>query len=171
MTRPSPQFIATPGVDDALAFLSDAYATRLRRPRRTLEHPVAVARLLAADGQSTTVVVAGLLHDVLEDTDLGEDELRTRFGADVTALVIALTQDTAVEDYRERKAALRRQILDAGSQAATITLSDKVAKLQLRGQRPRKRRLAHYRATLEGVEGRYGRSPLSELLRELLAHW
>ncbi|HEY7622243.1 MAG TPA: hypothetical protein VH834_20905 [Solirubrobacteraceae bacterium] len=65
--RAGPQLAAIPGVEHALAFLSDAYATRLRRPGRTVEHPVAVARLLAADGQRPPVVVAGLLHDVLED--------------------------------------------------------------------------------------------------------
>jgi (p)ppGpp synthase/HD superfamily hydrolase len=128
-----------------------------------------VAQLLAAEGQPEHIVVAGLLHDVLEDTDVTEAELRFRFGSDVAVLVAALTQDTAHEAYRDRKAALRRQILDAGPQAATITIADKVTKLELAGQRPRKRRIAHYRATLEGVEERYGRAALSERLRELLA--
>jgi (p)ppGpp synthase/HD superfamily hydrolase len=138
---------------------------------RTVEHPLAVGRLLAADGQPPEVVVAGLLHDVLEDTDVAADELAARFGPDVTRLVVALTQDAALEGYRARKAALRAKVLEAGPEAAMITLADKVAKLQLMSQRPRKRRLDHYAATLEGVEERYGRSPLSALLRELLARW
>jgi (p)ppGpp synthase/HD superfamily hydrolase len=161
----------TAGVDDALAFLAQAYGSRLRRAGRTDEHPIAVGRLLAADGQPAPVVVAGLLHDVLEDTGASASEVHARFGACVARLVQALTQDASLEDYRERKAALRRRIVEAGPQAATISLADKVAKLQVARQPPRKRRMRHYRATLEDVEERYGRSPLSTRLSELLARW
>jgi hypothetical protein len=86
---------------------------RLRRAGKTVEHPIAVGELLTDDGQPPTVVVAGLLHDVLEDTDVTPAELHTRFGPDIARLVEALTQDTAILNYGERKAALRRQILDA----------------------------------------------------------
>ena len=160
-----------PGAEEAIPFLVDAYGARLRRPGRTIEHPIAVAKLLAADGHPPPVVLAGLMHDVLEDTDVTADELLGRFGSEVSRLVEALTQDTAVDDYRGRKAALRQQILDAGPQAATITVADKLAKLEVTRRPPRKRRLAHYRATLDGVEERYGRTPLADHLREELARW
>ena len=165
------QLAATPGAEEAVAFVVDAYGTRLQRPGRTVEHPIAVAGLLASQGHPAPVVMAGLAHDLLEDTDVAADELLGRFGPEVSRLVEALTQDTAIDEYRDRKAALRQQILDAGPQAATITVADKLAKLETARQRPRKRRLAHYRATLDGVEDRYGRSPLSERLREQLARW
>lgn len=171
MSRALRVLAAIPGVDAALAFVREAYEARLRRPGRTVEHPIAVGALLAAEGQDAEVVVAGLLHDVLEDTDVVERDLHVRFGADVASLVVALTQDPAVEDYRERKAALRAQVLAAGPRVATITLADKIAKLEGARRRPRKRRLAHYRATLDGVEARYGRGPLSERLRTLLSEW
>ena len=75
-------------------------------------------------------MVAGLLHDVLEDTDVAPEEVQARFGPEVARIVRALTQDPAIEDYAERKAALRRQTINAGRGAATIALADKVAKLQ-----------------------------------------
>ena len=157
--------------DAAQAFLVEAYRTRRRRPGRMAEHPIAVSRLLADDGQPAIVVVAGLLHDVLEDTDITPAELHTRFGADIARLVEALTQDTAIVKYGERKAALRRQILDADPDAAIVSLADKAAKLQSVQHRPKDRRMAHYRATLDGIEARYGRSRVSERLREQLKPW
>jgi (p)ppGpp synthase/HD superfamily hydrolase len=157
--------------DAAHAFLADAYRTRMRRSGRTLEHPIAVSDLLVDDGQPPTVVVAGLLHDVLEDTDLTSGELRERFGPEVARLVEALTQDTTIVKYRERKAALCRQILDAGPDAAVVSLADKTAKLQSADVRPKRRQLAHYAATLEGIETRYGQSRLSEHLRDQLDSW
>jgi hypothetical protein len=81
--------------DLARVVLADAYRMRLRRAGKTVEHPIAVGELLTDDRQPPTVVVAGLLHDVLEDTDVTPAELRTRFGPDIARLVEALTQDTA----------------------------------------------------------------------------
>ena len=130
-----------------------------------MDHPFAVARLLQNEGQSPALVTAGLLHDVLEDTDVTADELRERFGPEVTRIVEALTQDPSIAGYEERKAALRRQILDAGSDAATVALADKAAKIGSLRSRPKDQQLEHYRATIEGIEERYGRRPLSEQAR------
>jgi (p)ppGpp synthase/HD superfamily hydrolase len=124
-----------------------------------------VARLLREDGQPPALVTAGLLHDVLEDTEVSAGELRDRFGPEVTRIVEALTQDPSISEYRERKAALRRQIVDAGADAATVALADKAAKIASLSSRPKEGQLEHYRATLEGIEERYGRSRLSERVR------
>jgi len=157
--------------DRVRVFLADAYRMRLRRAGKTVEHPIAVGELLTDDRQPPTVVVAGLLHDVLEDTDVTPAELHTRFGPDIARVVEALTQDAAIVKYGERKAALRRQILDADPEAAIVSLADKAAKLQSLEHRPKDRRMTHYRATLDGIEARYGRSRLSERLREQLERW
>jgi (p)ppGpp synthase/HD superfamily hydrolase len=155
------------GSDDAHAFVEEAYGSRA--DDEDLDHPLAVARLLREDGQPPALVTAGLLHDVLEDTDVSAGELRDRFGAEVTGIVEALTQDPSISDYQERKAALRRQIVDAGPDAATVALADKAAKIASLSSRPEEGQLEHYRATLEGIEERYGRSPLSERVRAELA--
>jgi (p)ppGpp synthase/HD superfamily hydrolase len=149
--------------DQVLSFLSKAYG------ERPLNHPLAVAELLREARQPHRVVIAGLLHDVLEDTNVTVAEVRRRFGAPVSELVEALTEDGAIDDVRQRKAALRQQILDAGPSAATIALTDKAAKLSEPDLEVNQRRLEHYRSTLEGVERRYGHSRLSELLRRRLA--
>jgi len=116
------------------------------------------------------VIVTGLLHDVLEDTEVTADQLR-EFGPEISRWVQALTQDASITNYRSRKAALRRQILDSSPEATVVSLADKIAKLRKRSKRPPERKLEHYRATLNEIEERYGRSPLSsELLREL-ARW
>lgn len=157
--------------DPVLRLLADAYRLRLRRPGRTVEHPIAVGELLADDGQPTMVVVAGLLHDVLEDTDVTAGELRECFGSELVRVVEALTQDTAIVKYSERKAALRGQVLDAGPEAAIVSLADKTAKLQIIENRARERRMGHCRETLDGIEQRYGPSRVSEQLREQLERW
>jgi (p)ppGpp synthase/HD superfamily hydrolase len=151
------------GFEDARAFVEEAY--RSRAEDEDIDHPLAVAQLLREDGRPPVLVTAGLLHDLLEDTDISAGELRERFGPEVTRIVEALTQDPSISGYEERKAALRRQILEAGPDAATVALADKAAKIGSLRSRPKDSQLDHYRATLDGIEKRYGSSPLSERAR------
>ena len=163
--------VQIPGVEDAIRLVQDAYRTRLRRRGRAIEHPIAAARILAADGQPSPLVVAGVLHDVLEDTDVTAGELEATFGTEIADIVGALTQDPSITKYRPRKAALRAQILKAGPDAAAVSLADKIAKLQSLDKRPAERKLDHYRSTLDDIEQRWGSSHLSGLLRVQLGRW
>jgi (p)ppGpp synthase/HD superfamily hydrolase len=160
-----------PGFEEATRFVEQAYRTRLRRRGRAIDHPLAVAQLLAADGQAPPFVVAGILHDVLEDTNVTAGELDAGFGAEIAGLVVALTQDASIKKYRRRKAALRAQILEAGPDAAVISLADKAAKLMESDTRPAEPKLDHYRATLSEIEQRRGPSRIGELLRAQLSRW
>jgi GTP diphosphokinase / guanosine-3',5'-bis(diphosphate) 3'-diphosphatase len=154
---------AESGIGDARAFVEQAY--RSRSDDEEIDHALAVAQLLHQEGQAPVLVIAGLLHDVVEDTDVSAEEVRDRFGPEVARIVEALTQDPSISGYEERKAALRRQIVEAGRDAATVALADKAAKIASLHSRPRDNQFEHYRATLDAIEERYGRSPLSERAR------
>ncbi|MCD6024747.1 MAG: bifunctional (p)ppGpp synthetase/guanosine-3,5-bis(diphosphate) 3-pyrophosphohydrolase [Fibrobacteria bacterium] len=60
------------------------------------EHPFEVAKLLADFNMDTVTIVAGLLHDVAEDTLHGVTEIREEFGEEVAFLVEAVTKITAL---------------------------------------------------------------------------
>jgi (p)ppGpp synthase/HD superfamily hydrolase len=91
-------------------------------------HPVEVATLLYETGYPDHVVAAGVLHDVLENTDAERAEIEAGFGREVAGLVTALTEDDSIDDSRERKAALRLQVAKAGDEAAAVFAADKVSK-------------------------------------------
>ncbi len=55
-------------------------------------HPLLVAELLVDMQMDEKAVIAALLHDVLEDTDISENELRRKFGKTVEALVNGVTK-------------------------------------------------------------------------------
>jgi (p)ppGpp synthase/HD superfamily hydrolase len=128
-------------------------------------HPLEVGALLQRAGAPAYVVAAGVLHDAVEKADADVDELRAQFGARVTAIVLAVTDDARIVDYRERKAALRRQVSGAGHDALTVFAADKISKVrELRldspvlveqarpAGTPRQLRLDNYRACLELLE-------------------
>jgi (p)ppGpp synthase/HD superfamily hydrolase len=147
-----------------------------------VEHPFEVASLLSGAGYSDDVVASGVLHDVLESTDTPAIELEHRFGATVTALVLAVSEDTTIEDRQARKSALRAQVARGPLEAAAIFAADKLSRVrELRSpdgpDLPRDevaRKLDHYRASLSMLEWRLGRrhrlvEPLRVELEELEA--
>lgn len=92
-----------------------------------IEHALAVGELLAEHNYADEAIAAGLLHDVLESSDIGVEALRGRFGGEVVQLVEALTEDASIDDYEERKEEHRVRVATAGPLAQAIFAADKAA--------------------------------------------
>ena len=120
------------GAIAAWRFADEAHAGQLRKANQApyIHHPERVAQLTAEHGGDEAMVAAALLHDVLEDSPVEAEQLREPFGEDVTGLVVALSDDRAIDDYERRKAALREQVREAGRRAALIYACDKLANCQ-----------------------------------------
>jgi GTP pyrophosphokinase len=116
----------------ALRFARRAHLGQHRKQtdEQFVEHPIAVARLISEAGFNGSILAAAYLHDVVEKTEMEPAEIRERFGPDVAEVVDALTDDDSVEDYAERKRALRRQVLDAGRDPVLIYAADRVANMR-----------------------------------------
>ncbi len=163
----------------AVGFAVERHAGQLRSADRApfVMHPIEVGALLGQAGYADEVVAAGVLHDVLEDTDTTALELRQRFGATVAALVQAVSEDPSISDDQARKRALRTQVALGPSDAAAVFAADKVSKLRelrltLDGGPVADdvaSKLSHYWASLRVVERRLGASdPVVERLRREL---
>jgi (p)ppGpp synthase/HD superfamily hydrolase len=122
---------------------SDLATTALRFARRVhlgqhrkqtheqfVEHPIAVANLLSDAGLNGSIVAAAYLHDVVEKTEVEPAEIRQRFGSAVAGVVDALSEDASLEDYAERKRALRRRVTDSSREAVLIYAADRVANMR-----------------------------------------
>lgn len=99
-----------------------------------IEHPTAVAELLAERGFGEEALAAALLHDVVEDSELTVEDVRREFGDRVAGTVDALTDDESIEPYRQRKAEHRERVAPAGPEALAIYAADKLTNVRtLRG--------------------------------------
>jgi GTP pyrophosphokinase len=80
-----------------------------------LSHPLEVAGLLVNFKMDVTTVTAGLLHDVLEDTDATKDDLEREFGREIAELVDGVTKigKLAFSSREERQAENFRKMVVA----------------------------------------------------------
>ncbi len=89
-----------------------------------INHCVAVATILASLRLDTVTVVAGLLHDVLEDTSVTVDELHEKFGEGVASIVDGVTKigDIEFQSPEEHQAENWRRMLLALAQDLRVIL-------------------------------------------------
>jgi hypothetical protein len=69
------------------------------------------------------------MHGMIDKTDVSASELRERFGARTTDLVLAVSDDEQIAVYAKRKAAVRRRVSGAGDEALTLFAADKFSRL------------------------------------------
>lgn len=65
-------------------------------------HPMEVMQILTENDCSENVIVAGILHDTLEDTDTRPEEIEKEFGKEILELVQSESEDKS-KSWKERK--------------------------------------------------------------------
>ena len=127
-------------INHALAFAAKHHDQQVRKGTRLpyLTHPANVAIILTRYGCDETTVVAGILHDVIEDCvtknytrEMLEQRIASKFGGDVLEIVLAVTHrkhDDAGEEFssEERKADYLERLALASEQALWVCAADKL---------------------------------------------
>ena len=119
--------------DRAAALAAEAHEGDIRKgtPTPAIAHPIAVALTLATAGYHENVIVAGLLHDVVEDSDTSFETIRTEFGKDTASLVARCTEpDAPGLRWRDRKRVALAHALHAAREARAIMAADKAQNLR-----------------------------------------
>ncbi len=92
-------------IREALYLAAEAHRHQYRASGEPyITHPIAVAQICIEEiGLGPTAVIAALLHDVVEDTSVGIEEIRKKFGDTVALLVDGLTKlkHTETSNYRQ----------------------------------------------------------------------
>jgi GTP diphosphokinase / guanosine-3',5'-bis(diphosphate) 3'-diphosphatase len=114
----------------ALRFAAEKHRDQRRKDTAHspyINHPIAVAETLWRVGgvRDMVTLVAALLHDTVEDTGTSPDEISTRFGEEVRALVMEVTDDKSLPKAR-RKELQVETAPHKSPKARQIKLADKI---------------------------------------------
>ena len=118
-------------------------------------HPLNVAYILADTGLDENTIAAALLHDVVEDTDVTDADLRKEFGDEIADMVAGVTklgevqqifsvEERQVEDYRRMFLAMGKDI-----RVILIKLADRLHNMRTLKYLKRDRQIANAKETME----------------------
>jgi len=139
----------------AYAVAAEAHAAQVRRSGDPyIQHPLAVATILADLGLDDVTLAAALLHDAVEDTRVSLDDLTRDFGAEVAAIVDGVTKlDRVRFDSREaQQAATMRKMLVAMAKdirVLLIKLADRLHNMRTIAAMPAENQRRTARETLD----------------------
>lgn len=120
----------------AYVFAARAHKGQVRRSGEPyLSHPLEVTNILADMKLDVTTLASGLLHDVLEDTDVTTPEIQKTFGKEISHLVEGVTKISRVQQSsaEARQAETIRKIILAMTddlRVIFIKLADRIHNLQ-----------------------------------------
>lgn len=89
-------------------------------------HPIEVMQILTASGCSDEMIVTGILHDTVEDTDATINEIQALFGDKVAILVGAESEDKS-KTWEERKSRTIAHLKECDRDTALCALADKLS--------------------------------------------
>jgi len=143
------------GLDDAYDFAVQSHAGQTRKSGEAfVNHPIEVALILAELHMDTPTLKAALLHDVVEDSGVTLDEVRKRFGDEVTELVDGVTKlgQIEFESLSEAQSNNLRKMLIAMAKdirVILIKLADRLHNMRTLAALPEDRRIDKARETME----------------------
>lgn len=142
-------------VKKALEFIEEKHAGQFRKSGEPyVVHPVEVAIILAELGMDIDTVIAGLLHDVLEDTETTYEEIKENFGKDVADIVEGVTKLGKIhfKDVQTQKAENYRKLILAFSKdlrVIFVKLADRLHNMKTLQCFSREKQVRIARETLE----------------------
>jgi (p)ppGpp synthase/HD superfamily hydrolase len=121
-----------PLINKAIKFASRAHHGQFRKGSDFpyISHPIGVAFMLLEAKASTEQIVAGILHDVVEDTNTSLAEIRQEFGDKVAELVEACSEYDPTAKWEVRKKQTHDFLRTASAEVHLIVCADKLHNLQ-----------------------------------------
>lgn len=123
-----PPVLCSPRINKALEFAARAHLKQIRKGTDIpyITHPYAVGMILANAGCSEDVVIAGLLHDTVEDTEVTLDDILTEFGEEVAAIVAGCSEPDKELTWEERKQHTLDELKQASLDIQFVACADKL---------------------------------------------
>tara|TARA_B100000508_G_scaffold60333_1_gene47141 strand:- start:180857 stop:181420 length:564 start_codon:yes stop_codon:yes gene_type:complete len=123
----------TPRLENAIRIASQYHHGQFRKEHDELpyiSHPFSVASLVSNYTEDEDIVIAALLHDTVEDTEMTHEELIKFFGERVSELVDNVSEPKGNIPWKERKDIYLKKLEDGPVDAVLIAAADKIHNMQ-----------------------------------------
>ncbi len=119
-------------LDYAIYFATKAHNGQKRKTDKEVDmifHPFTVSMILQRAGASTNAVIAGVLHDVVEDTKYTLEDVKNEFGEAVAKIVWEVSENKSLE-WKERKIDAINKMKTASLDGKLVECADKISNLE-----------------------------------------
>lgn len=146
---------AQKSIYEAYLFGAQAHQEQTRKSGEAyIHHPLAVALILANMQIDSRTLIAAILHDVLEDTDITREQLAERFGEDIAYLVDGVSKITKISSKNARHAeaeSFRKMLMAMAKDVRVILikLADRLHNMHTLEHLPPEKRKRIARQTLD----------------------
>jgi len=103
-------------ITQAFNWAHEAHQGQMRKSGEPyIQHPIEVATIVAEQGLDAAAIAAAIMHDAVEDTDVGLGEIEAQFGAEIAAIIDGCTKVDRLEfnSKEQQQAATVRKLLVA----------------------------------------------------------
>lgn len=119
-------------LDYAIYFATRAHNGQKRKSDKDVDmifHPFTVGMMLQRSGASEEAVIAGILHDVVEDTRYTINDIKEEFGDDIAKVVLEVSEKKELP-WDERKQEAIDRIKIASIDGKLVECADKISNLE-----------------------------------------
>lgn len=183
--------VYTPKIQKAISTAITAHQGQKRKGKEIpyIIHPLSVGLILAKTGASEDIIVAGILHDTIEDTELTKEDLETEFGIDVSNIVNDVTEQDKSLPWEERKRLALEHIKHMQKDSILVKSADVLHnmidqisdyekegdKMFLRFNAPKEKQLLRYTKLIHEIKEAWSENPLlvdlETSMKTLINNW
>ena len=118
-------------LNKAIIYAVEKHSGQLRKGTHIpyIVHPMEVMAILNEMRAGMTVMIAGVLHDTIEDTSATVDDIINNFGEDVAELVASHTEDKS-KTWFQRKSAGLEHLREGSFELKCLVLADKLSNIR-----------------------------------------
>ena len=118
-------------IHDAIIFAAVRHQNQIRKGTQIpyIVHPMEVMQILTENGCSENVIIAGILHDTLEDTDTTPDDIEKEFGRDILGIVQTESEDKS-KSWKERKQHTIESLKSDSLETKLVCCADKLSNIR-----------------------------------------
>jgi len=118
-------------IEKAIEFAAIKHYNQFRKGSSIpyIVYPMEVMQVLTANGLDNKTIIAGILHDTIEDTNTTYEEIKETFGVDIADMVAAESEDKS-KSWKQRKQTTIDRLPKESKEVQAICCADKMSNLR-----------------------------------------